>query len=146
MININDTILEVVLNNSFGIVALTWSSGMAWWMASLVFCATLIGRLYLAKDTLHEKGLKVPIGTLVAVCLASMISFGLVVIHDLTLIESDMYELLINGCTSFEIPNVSSIFTLVRKLYIIITATIIIFFLGWLYVWFYNKPFSLIKK
>lgn len=146
MVTINDIILSTVLDNSFDIVELAWSSGMAWWMASLLFCATLTSRLYLARDALIEKGLKGPIGVLVSICLMSMICFGVVVIHDLTLIESSMYQLVITEAESFDVPNITAIFVMVRKLYIIITASIIVFLLGWLYVWFYNKPFTLIKR
>lgn len=145
MVEIKELILSIILDNNFDVVELAWSSGMYWWMASLLFCATLTSRLYLARDTLIEKGLKTPIGVLVSICFMSMICFGVVVIHDLTLIEASMYELLISEGHTFHIPNLSAIFIMVKKLYTIITATIIVFLLGWLYIWFYNKPFKLSK-
>jgi len=126
-------------------VELTWSSGMAWWIATLVFCAALTGRLFLSRELLIEKGLKIPIGVLVSICLLSMIIFGLVVIHDLTTIESAMYRMIISDAQVFDVPNMSAIFILVKKLYTIITASIIVFLIGWLYVWFYDKPFTLTK-
>jgi hypothetical protein len=145
VVKIKELILSVILDNNFDIVELAWSSGMAWWMASLLFCATLTSRLYLARESLVEKGLKNHVGILVSICFMSMIIFGVVVIHDLTLIEASMYEMLIHNGQIFDVPNLSAIFIMVKKLYTIITATIIVFLLGWLYVWFYNKPFKLSK-
>lgn len=146
MATINEIVLQCVLDNSFDLVELAWSSGMAWWMASLIFCATITSRLYFVKQSMIDKGLHTAVGVLVSMCFLAMILFGVVVIRDLGAIESAMHTLIINNLESFTVPNLSSIFTIVQKLYTIITCTILVFLFGWIYVWFYNKPFKLIKK
>jgi hypothetical protein len=145
VVEIKDIILNTVLDNNFDIIELVWSSGMAWWIASLVFSLTITTKLYMAKDSLIEKGLKIPVGVLVSLCMVTMICFGIVVIHDLTIIEASMYDLIILDSGSFNIPNISSIFTMVQKLYVIITSSISVFLVGWLYVWFHKKPFSILQ-
>ncbi len=142
MLNIKEILLCTYQAN-LDMVELAWSSGMAWWIASLLFCATLTSRLYMARESLIDKGLRYPVGVLVAICFLSMISFGLVVIHDLTIIEATTYQMLIHEGNIFDVPNISAIFIMVRKLYTIITASISIFLIVWLYIWFANKPFTL---
>ena len=140
-------VAKVVINNSFSMVTLAWSSGLAWWLSSSVFLLTLLGKLYPSKNSFIENGLFVPVGVFVSFILVSLITFGLVVIHDLSIVETAIYEIFIDICSDFNSPNASHIFSLVRKLYVIVTSSLVVFLIAWLYLWFYgNKPSSIINK
>ncbi len=140
MLEINDIVLKAIIDNNFNIVISAWTSGMAWWATISIFSAALIHRMHETKQTFIDKGLKIPVGIFVAFCFLAMMCFSLVVVHDLSLLETSLYDVFINNCATFDIPNVSYIFSLVMKLYLIITFTMVVFLFVWLYVWFYNKP------
>lgn len=93
------------------------------------------------KQTLFDRGFKYPIGIFVSIVMLSMIIFGIIVVHDLGVIEASLYKIFVTSCENFNIPNISAIFSLVRKLYVIITSTILVFLVVWLYIWFNDKPF-----
>ena len=140
-------VAKVVINNSFSMVTLAWSSGLAWWLSSSVFLLTLLGKLYPSKDSFIENGLFMPVGMFVSFILISLITFGLVVIHDLSVVETAIYELFIDICSDFNAPNAGHIFSLVRKLYVIVTSSLVVFLIAWVYLWFYgSKPISIINK
>ncbi len=138
---IRDLVVKAILDNSFNIVTLAWSSGLVWWLTSATFCLTLISKLYTVKLDLTSKGLKKPIGIFVSLFLLSIISFGLVVLYELSNIEESIYKIAIDSCGSFDVVSVSHIFAIVRKMYVISTSTIVIFLCVWLYIWFSDKPF-----
>jgi hypothetical protein len=140
-------VIKIIISNNFSMINLTWSSGLAWWLSSFVFALTLFGKLYPSKKVFIDNGLFVPVGMLVSFILVSLITFGIVVIHDLSIVEVATYKLFINICSNFNAPNSGYIFDLVRKLYVIVTSSLIVFLIAWLYLWFFeSKPSSFITK
>jgi len=120
---------------------IAWNSGIAWWISSSVCSFTLISKLYSDRDLLLDKGLYKPIGYLVSFIFCAMTLFGGIVIRDLGKIEDSLYKAFIMDCdANFDIPNIEHIFTLVKKLYVLSSSTMVTFLLIWLYIWFYNKP------
>ena len=132
-------VTKVVINNSFSLVTLAWSSGLAWWLSSLVFVLTLLGKLYPAREKFYENGLHTHMGMFVVFILISLITFGSVVIHDLSVIETSLYEMFVKICSDFNVPRISHIFSLIQKLYVIVTSSLAVFLIAWLYLWFFGK-------
>ena len=132
-------VTKVVINNSFSLVTLAWSSGLAWWLSSLVFVLTLLGKLYPEREKFYENGLHTHVGMFVVFILISLITFGSVVIHDLSVIETSLYEMFVKICSDFNVPRISHIFSLIRKLYVIVTSSLAVFLIAWLYLWFFGK-------
>ena len=147
MTSLDIEVVKIVISNSFSMITLAWSSGLAWWLSSSVFLITLIGKLYPNKEEFQKNGLHTPVGMFVSFILLSLITFGLVVIHDLSVVETSLYELFIGVCSDFNTPDIGYIFSLVRKLYVIVTSSLIVFLIAWLYLWFYGvKPSSIINR
>lgn len=146
MADLSQIVVEEVIKNNFNIVTLAWSSGMVWWLSASAFCLTLITKLYPNKEELKEQGYHVPIGIFVSLFLVSMILFGVATLYELSLIEQDINVSFIASCSSIEIPGMEHIFTIVRKLYLISTSTMVVFLLSWIYLWFSEKPFNIINK
>ncbi len=130
---------KIVISNSFSLITLTWSSGLAWWLSSSVFILTLLGKVYPAREQFQANGMYFPIGIFVSFILLSLIMFGIVVIHDLQLMEQRLYELFIQIYSNFQVPRVTYIYNLVRKLYVIVTSSLIVFLIAWIYIWFFSN-------
>ena len=135
-------VTKIVINNSFSMITLAWSSGLAWWLSSSVFLLTLLGKVYPAKKEFISNNLHLPVGVFVSFIFLSLITFGVVVIHDLTVVETTIYDLFINISSEFNAPIASHVFNLVRKLYVIVTSSLVVFLIAWLYLWFYENNSS----
>lgn len=135
-------VAKIVINNSFSMITLAWSSGLAWWLSSCIFLLTLMGKIYPAKEDFIKRNLYTPVGVLVSFIFLSLIMFGIVVIHDLSVVETAIYELSIDICSDFNSPSASHIFDLVRKLYVIVTSSLLVFLIAWLYLWFFESNSS----
>lgn len=140
-------VAKIVINNSFSMITLAWSSGLAWWLSSSVFLLTLMGKVYPAKEDFTKRNLHTPVGIFVSFIFLSLIMFGIIVIHDLSIVETAIYEIFINITSDFNTPNASHVFDLVRKLYVIVTSSLVVFLIAWLYLWFFeNSSSSIINK
>lgn len=145
MSDLNTIVIEEIIRNNFDIVTLAWSSGMAWWLSASAFCLALITKLYPSKEDFKAKGYHLPIGIFVSMFLASMILFGCVTLFELSSIERVLYMTFIDSCLTIDFPDVTHIFSLVQKLYMISTSTMVVFLLSWVYVWFSEKPFKILS-
>ena len=139
MNSIDLEVYKIVISNSFSLITLAWSSGLAWWLSSYLFILTLLGKVYPARSIFNESDLYIPIGIFVSFILTSLIVFGLVVINDLAIMETRLQEMLIKVCSDFNAPRVTYIYNLVRKLYVIVTSSLVVFLIAWLYLWFFSK-------
>lgn len=135
-------VAKIVINNSFSMITLAWSSGLAWWLSSSVFLLTLMGKVYPAKEDFTKRNLHTPVGIFVSFIFISLILFGIIVIHDLSVVETAIYEIFIDICSDFHAPNASHVFDLVRKLYVIVTSSLVVFLIAWLYLWFFENKSS----
>ena len=135
-------VAKIVVNNSFSMITLAWSSGLAWWLSSSVFLLTLMGKVYPAKKDFTQRNLHTPVGIFVSFIFISLILFGLIVIHDLSVVETAIYEIFIDICSDFNAPSASHVFDLVRKLYVIVTSSLVVFLIAWLYLWFFENKSS----
>lgn len=138
MTPIDIEVSKIVISTSFSLISLTWSSGLAWWLSSFVFVLTLLGKVYPARGLFQENGMHMPVGIFVCFILMSLIIFGIVVIHDLTIMEQHLYEMFIKVTSDFNVPRISYIYNLVRKLYVIVTSSLIVFLIAWIYIWFFS--------
>ena len=147
MTSIETELVKIVLNNTFSLVTLAWSSGLAWWLSSSVLIFTLLSKLYPSKQLMRDNNLFVPVGILTSFFVLSLIVFGCVVVYDLSVLETNVYKIFSDNISGYCVPDVSNIFGLVRKLYVIVTTTLFLFLIAWLYLWFSDsKPSSTIIR
>lgn len=139
MTNIDIEAAKVVIEKSFSMVELTWSSGLVWWLSSSIFLLTLVSKVYPEKKALTEKNLHTPVGIFISFIFLFLIMFGAVVIHDLSIIETTIYSMFIKICSDFCVPPSGHIFDLVRKLYVIVTSSLVVLLIAWLYLWFFEN-------
>jgi hypothetical protein len=132
-------IVKIVLTNIFSVVTLAWSSGMVWWLSSAVFIVTLITKLYPNKKIFKKSNIFIPVGIFSSLFILSLITFGAVVIYDLSSLETAIYDLISISISGYSLPSVLPIFSIVRKLYVIVTTTLILFLIAWIYMWFYDN-------
>ena len=93
-----------------------------------------------------DNNLFIPIGIFTAMFILSLITFGAVVIYDLSTLETEVFQIFVTNASDYNFPNISHIFSLVRKLYVIVTTTLVVFLIAWIYLWFYEKPSTTLNR